>query len=128
MISFIKIKRQLMPSPQLVIRIDEVYYLLQRSILDLQNREILNVHLHYLVLVLCTQMKFATQNGVDVLLVQGDQCLLVEQVGLLDLMVGVPAPVNGLLVDRNIHQVLVELHDQNLIVLGMLIKVMTNFT
>jgi hypothetical protein len=51
-----------------------------------------------------------------------DERSLVVEVGLLQLVVGVSAPVHSVLVNGNIYQVLVELHHHHLVVLRTVVE------
>lgn len=100
------------------------HYLLEGAVLDLQEREVLDVPAQDLAALLLPGL---LQPAAQVLLVGLDEPLLVGEVGLFELVAGVAAPVHGLLVDRDVDEVLVELHHQHLIIVRVGLEVVGQF-
>jgi hypothetical protein len=109
--------RRLPRQPQLPVR--RPHQCLQRPVLDLQHWEVLHVNLDEFMLIGGREVPEETAG---VLGVEFKEEGLVVEVGLLELVAGVAAPVHRLLIDGDVHQVLVEFHHHHLVVLGVLVE------
>lgn len=106
---------------KLVCFIEVVHDLFESPVLDLQAGDIVSVDFGHLGNVLLADFLLSNHTLV-VTQRKLAQSLLVVQIRLLQLMFRVTAPVHSLLVHRNVHQILVELHHHHLVVIGKLIK------
>lgn len=122
MVRLVEIEGKLMLAAELLV--DQRDDLLEGAIFDLQLREVLNIHADHLAAFLLAHLE---QPAPQVLLVDLQQPLLIGEVGLLQLVPRVTAPVHRLLVDRYVDEVLVELHHQHFVIFWVGVEVVRQF-
>ena len=77
--------------------------------------------------VFITQRVVIFCQGLNVLIVEGYELFLVDHVGLLEFMGGMAAPMYWLFIYWDVHQILIELHYHDLVILRVFVEKDTNF-